>query len=625
MDTSICENPIIPNFNSSENRTIPSVVSFEDNYTKVGPSAYQNISNLPNSTFYYVNRVIGRYRTPKFKKEQKQFAYEFGFDKNNRIMVKLPKTPRFEEQLLYPEQISAFVLDELVSNGKKCIKNQELTDVVIAVPEKFNDFQRRATMDAAKIAGLNTLAVISEPIAAAIHYAVQNEKTEEEIVLVYDFGGGTLDVTLVKIDQCEFTVLSTAGDSKCGGHDIDQKLFDYVVNQMEDRKFSFDRYNPRDKARLMELVEEVKMKLSFIPSHSFSYSNPETNESIELTISQATIGHIVEEMKEKLTKPIDEVIEQAQKRYCFPDEMIEKMTILPVGGSSRIPAVQKMIMEHLHRLDEQLNKTISLDESIAEGAAIYGAVLKNYKIPQLPGDQKLKIQEVTPFPIYIKTTCTPVLAIEKNTPKPATSKYQAFTNNNPNGECNIEIFEGDDPDDCAYDDNKFALKYEPREDGKPVRIFAKVESKEGTINVFGIVSDEEPKEDQENIAQGQNGYILRKEISATKHASFSNDDITTMKNLMFNTLKPSQQPEQKEPYNLKLYKFIEKVASQVKGPKARKEFSQFRQSIKKDYIRDDLTHEEYQQIFLKIEEKVQQYIKDKYIRPEGFDPNYQYP
>ena len=284
-----------------------------------------------------------------------------------------------------------------------------------------------------------------------------------------------------------------------------------------------------------------------------------------------------------------------------------------------------MIMEHLHKPDEQLNETISLYESIAEGAAIYGAILKNYKIPQLPGDQKLKIQEVTPFPIYIKTTSTPVLAIEKNTPKPATSKYQAFTNNNPNGECNIEIFEGDDPDDCAFDDNKFTTKYEPREDGKPVRIYVKVESKEGTINVFGIVSDEEPKEDQENIAQGQDGYILRKKISFTKHAKFTDEDITNMKNLMFSELKLPKQIDRKDPYKMKLYKFVEAVASQVKGPKPRKEFGQFKASIKKECSRDDLTHEEYQEFFRRIEEEGKKYAKEKYKRPEQFDPDYQYP
>ena len=375
------------------------------------------------------------------------------FEKLNRLLF-IPKGKRFKKDLeLFPEQIYALIIDQLAENASQSLAIvSQNPNAVIAVPTNFNYSQRRATKDAAKIAGLNPIAIIPEPIAACIAYKqISERKAHPEHILVYNFGGETLDVSIVKIENGVFTVLGNVVDSSFGGKDFDRLMRDYLVEQIEEKGFFLDpddEQDKRDLARLLLLAEEKKINLSSAKRDKLFFTHTRKGKDIEITVTQSIMEKFVDDMKYQLLNPIELVLQQTG----FQPKNIDR--ILMVGGSSRIPKVQELVCRSLK---QQISNLINPDEAIAFGASIYGAYQLGAKIKNLPN---IKIQEVTPMSIGVKTLITYSEVIPKNTPIPCSSSFIPFiTLKNGTGIINIAVCERDE--NINFRIGSFTLKYLP--------------------------------------------------------------------------------------------------------------------------------------------------------------------
>ena len=603
-------------------RTTPSVVCFDEVQTLIGSPALKKRSDLPESTFYNVKRLIGRYKNdPRIQKDIKNYTFTVKSDSKQRPKLVIPHSKRFPDGLdIFPEEISALVLDQLAQNASSALaKVPSKPNAVIAVPANFNDYQRRATKDAAKIAGLNPIAVITEPVAACITYAYNSvRKDKPEHVLVYDFGGGTLDVAIVKIEKGVFTVLATAGDTTCGGQDFDRNMREYLIEELEKKGIYFDPDEEKDRndlALLLSLAEEKKINLSTAGSDTVYFHHSRQDKDVSLTVNRSVMEDFVIRMESKLVNPIEIVLRQAN----FKAEDIDK--VIMVGGSSRIPKVQELVHGHIKQTPSTI---VNPDEAIAFGASIYGAYQLGSEIKNLPN---LQIQEVTPMSIGINTRNGIDEKIKRNTPKPCSSSYTAYRATNPTGFIQIEVFEGDENDRAPFPVGKFTLKYTPTSN-EGVRVWSKISVDMDKITVLGYIGDKEPSEEQERIKEGDAGYIPRLELQ-TNQSTFSDSEINSMTNEMHLVLKTQEdQSIQKEEYQVILFQFItnlDKLFNKHRDKK--KHFNTFsreeKKRIKPLYKEPrKMTQSEYRDSFTRLEEKAQSLLGSDYSRPSGFSPDY---
>ncbi len=377
---------IIP---SAEGATVagkmfPSVVAFtKDNQLLVGEPARRQAVNNPEGTISAAKRKIGT--SHKYKIRGKEYT---------------------------PQQISAFVLQKIKKDAEEFL-GEPIKKAVITVPAYFNDNQRTATKDAGKIAGLEVVRLVNEPTAASMAYGL--DKEGEHKILVFDFGGGTLDVTIMEFGDGTFTVLSTSGDTNLGGTDMDETLLKDVVKNFKDKEGIDLSEDDSALQRVREAVEKAKIELSSVleteinlPYITATDKGPKhLNEKITRSKLEKLIQPIIDQCK----KPIEQAIKDAKLKK----ENIDK--IILVGGPTRMPVIQKFVEDFIGK---KVERGIDPMECVAQGAAIQGAVLA--------GDIKdLVLLDVTPLTLGIETlgeVMTPL--IERNTTIP-TKKSQIFS------------------------------------------------------------------------------------------------------------------------------------------------------------------------------------------------------
>jgi molecular chaperone DnaK len=295
--------------NAEGGRTTPSVVAYTPNgEILVGQLAKRQGVVNPENTFYSVKRFIGC-KYEEIQSETNRISYKVKKDASGNIKIYSPNV----DKEFSPEEISASILKKLVNDASRFLK-ETITQAIITVPAYFNDSQRLATKDAGTIAGLDVLRILNEPTAAALAYGL--DKKKNEVVLIFDLGGGTFDVSVLEVGDEVFEVLSTSGDTHLGGDDFDQAIVDYIIKAFQ-KSEGVDLYKEKQALqRIIEASEKAKIELSSLQSTRISlpfiYIDGQTPKNIDLEIDRSKFEELSRELLEKCKKPVEKALEDAK-------------------------------------------------------------------------------------------------------------------------------------------------------------------------------------------------------------------------------------------------------------------------------------------------------------------------